>query len=364
MEMRKEDIFDHQVATLVSMVQRLQKTGGKDKELEVRVRNFVSFELIGRGAPDVTARAMGELDDAEADLLNEMVHHCSQTFYRTDAVWSAFAVPVAVNWHMQHHRRYRTNCGCKDTLDELALGIRQCVGAQEVFIDKRIYSATDLCATSARNLQDHLQQLVIGAPRLTAPLKSISLHSSSEPPWRMAYFLGVEVGDLNSKRRLQEPGVQDAMQGYLHLGVDALTKPNPAMPKPVIFALGAHGETVCHAPLYLHDAIRFGQKAMRGYRLRQMLQEISKEETRVTIYYTFNPLAYAFDLLLSGKWLTFELHWKLYSQEFIDEFVGDVKVVMSAEADSVECTLVCLEFEEFQATRAETAVACYRRKKT
>ena len=62
--MRKEDIFDHQVATLVSMVQRLQKTGGADKELEIRVRSFVSFELIGRGAPAVTARAMGEIGRA------------------------------------------------------------------------------------------------------------------------------------------------------------------------------------------------------------------------------------------------------------------------------------------------------------
>ena len=362
--MRKEDIFDHQVKTLVSMVQRLQKTRGADKELEVRVRSFVSFELIGRGAPDVTARAMGELDDAEADLLNDMVYHCSQTFYRTDAVWSAFAVPVAVNWHMQHHCRYRTNCGCKETLDELALGIRQCVGAQAVFMDKRIYSAADLYAASPRNLQDHLQQLVIGAPRLTAPLKSIALHSSSEPPWRMAYFLGVEVGDLNSKRRLQEPGVQDALQGYLHLGVDALTKPNPAMPKPVIFSLGAHGETVCHAPLYLQDAIRFGQKAMRGYRLRQLLGEISKEESRVTLFYSFNALQYSLDLLLSGKWLAFEMRWKLYRDESMEEFLQDVKTVMSAGAPDTECKLVCLEFEKFEAARAATSVNCYRRKKT
>ena len=362
--MRKEDIFDHQVKTLVSMVRRLQKTGGADKELEIRVRSFVSFELIGRGAPDVTARAMGELDDVEADLLNDMVHHCSQTFYRTDAVWSAFAVPVAVNWHMQHHCRYRINCGCKETLDELALGIRQCVGAQAVFMDKRIYSAADLFATSPRNLQDHLQQLVIGAPRLTAPLKSIALHSSSEPPWRMAYFLGVEVGDPNSKRRLQEPGVQDALQDYLHLGVDALTKPNPVMPKPVIFSLGAYGETVCHAPLYLQAAIRFGQKAMRGYRLRQLLGEISKEESRVTLFYSFNALQYSLDLLLSGKWLAFEMRWKLYREEAMEEFLQDVKTVMSAGAPDTECKLVCLELEEFRAARAATSVNCYRRKKT
>jgi hypothetical protein len=58
--------------------------GGTDKALELRVREFVSIELIGRGNADVIASALGELDDAEADRLNDMVNHYSDT-YRTDA---------------------------------------------------------------------------------------------------------------------------------------------------------------------------------------------------------------------------------------------------------------------------------------
>ena len=362
--MRKQDIFDHQVTTLVHMVQRLHSAGAADKELETKVRYFVAFELIGRGTPDVIARALGELGDAEADLLNDVVNHCSQVFYRTDAVWSAIAIPVAVNWHMQDHCNYRTSYGEQKFLDALGSGIRQCGGAKEVILDTHIYSAMELYAAPARVLHDHLQQLVISAPRLTAPLKSMALRSTNEPPWRMAYFLGVEVGDLQSKRRLHEPGVQEALQDYLHLGVDALTKPNTLMQKSALFARGVCGNTVCHSPLYLQEAIRFGQKALRGYRLRQMLEEIAKEEARVTLYYTFNALQYSLDLLLSGNWLAFEMRWMLFREEAMDEFLQDLDVVMSAGAQNIDCTLVCLDFEEFEAARAATAVDCYRMNKT
>jgi hypothetical protein len=356
--MRMQDIFDYQVKSLVGMVQRLQQSGGADRGLEARVRTFVAGELLGRGNADVIARAMGELEYAEADLLNDMVNHCTQTFYRTDAVWSAFAVPVAVNWHMRQHRIYKVNRGDKEYIDALASGIRQCTGSKAVILDTHIYSATELFRAEARTLHDHLQTLVIGAPRTTAPLKFMSLRSSSEPPWRVAYFLGVEVLEGNAKRRLNEPGVQEAMQSYLHLGADALT-----MPKSVMFNHGATGNTVCHSPLYLTDAIRSGQKALRGYRLRQILEEIAKAEKRVTLYYTFNPLAYSLDILLSGKWLAFEMRWKLFRDEAMDEFLQYLDVAISAGAQNIDCTLVCLEFDEFEAARAATAVDCYRRKK-
>jgi len=357
--MRTQDIFDHQVTTLVHLVQRLYHAAGADCELATRLRKFVSFELIGRGTADVIARALGELGDAEADLLNDTVNHCSQVFYRTDAIWSAIAVPVALRWNIQLQCAYRTSRGDGDFLKELADGIRQCTGAQAVILDKNIYSANALYGASAHQLHDHLQQLVIGAPRLAMPMKPMELRSANEAPWRMVYFLGVKVIDLKGRRRLHEPGVQDAMRSYLHLGADALTRQNSAM-----FKRGVSGETVCHSPLYIQEAIRYGQKSLRGYRLRQILEELAKEQARVTLYYTFNALQYSLDLLLSGKWLAFEMRWKLFREEAMDAFLRDFETVMSAGAPEIECKLVCLEFEEFEAARAATAVDCYRMNKT
>jgi len=356
--MRTQDIFDNQVTTLVNLIQRLHKAAGADSELATRLRKFVAFELLGRGTADVIARALGELGDAEADLLNDTVNHCSQVFYRTDAIWSAIAVPVALRWNIQLQCAYSTSRGDGDFLKELADGIRQCTGAQAVILDKNIYSANALYGASAHQLHDHLQQLVIGAPRLAMPIKPMELRSVNEAPWRMVYFLGAEVIELKGRRRLHEPGVQDAMRSYLHLGADALTRQNCAM-----FKRGVRGETICHIPLYMQEAIRYGQKALRGYRLRQILDEMAKEEARITLYYTFNALKYSLDLLLSGKWLAFEMRWKLYLDEAMDAFLHDISEVASAGVQNMECTLACLEFEEFEAARAATAVDCYRMKK-
>ena len=347
--MRTQDIFDHQVTTLVNLIQRLYKAAGADSELATRVRKFVAFELLGRGTADVIARALGELGDAEADLLNDTVNHCSQVFYRTDSIWSAIAVPVALRWNIQLQCAYSSSRGDEDFLKELAA----------VILDKNIYSANALYGASAHQLHDHLQQLVIGAPRLAMPMKPMELRSANEAPWRMVYFLGLEVIDLNGRHRLHEPGVQDAMRSYLHLGADALTRQNCAM-----FKRGVRGETTCHSPLYMQEAIRYGQKALRGYRLRQMLEELAKEEARVTLYYTFNALQYSLDLLLSGKWLAFEMRWKLFREEAMDAFLQDFETVMSAGAPDIKCKLVCLEFEEFEAARKATAVDCCRMNKT
>lgn len=184
----------------------------------------------------------------------------------------------------------------------------------------------------------------------------MALRSASEPPWRMVYFLGVEVTGLNAQRRLHDPGVRSALQSYLHLGAEALTI--PTSPK---FDLGARGETVSHHPLYLHDAIRFGEKALRGYKLRQLLEEIAKAEKLVTLYYAFNPLGYAFELLLCGAWLAFEMRWRLFAGETMEEFLQDAAMTVDAEAARLECTLIGMEFEEFQAMRTQSNVGRYRR---
>lgn len=84
----------------------------------------------------------------------------------------------------------------------------------------------------------------------------------------------------------------------------------------------------------------------------------------MTLFYTFNATQYSLDLLLSGKWLAFAMRWKLFQEESMEEFFQDAEVAMSAGARNIDCTLECLEFEEFQAAKAATAVDCYRMNKT
>jgi hypothetical protein len=136
------------------------------------------------------------------------------------------------------------------------------------------------------------------------------------------------------------------------------------MPNPAMFKQGAGGDTVCHAPSYLQDAIHFGHRALRGYRLRQMLAEMAKEEDRVTLHYSFNRLRYAVDVLLSGAWLAFEMCWTLSPEETMEYFLREVDVAISAGTQKIRCTVVGLACEEFHAVRAATAVDGYRKKKT
>ncbi|WP_342619555.1 hypothetical protein [Rhodoferax sp. GW822-FHT02A01] len=331
--MRSRDIFEHQVRSLVSLVRSWK------------------------------ARALGELEDVEADVLQDMVSLCSQSFDRGDEVWNAFAVPVAVHWRMRQECFFLAKRGQGPYLSELAAGIRQCTGAEKVLLDDAIYSAKALFAMSAHALHDHLQFLLLATPRLTKAPASIALRSCSEPPWRMAYFLGVEVTKPGGKRQLNEPGVQDAVQGCLHWGVDALTKSvgqdDLESAAPSKFEQGAFGTTVCHAPMYLLDAIQFGEKALPGYRLRQLLQEMAKEDKQATLYYAFNPVCFALDLLLKGRWLTSAMRWSLFASETVEDAQRQVRGAIAAAKTGLRCQLVSLELDALQEMSKKTALGIY-----
>jgi hypothetical protein len=362
--MRRQDFFEHQVQSLKGLVERWHASGGTDLSLEARVRGIVARDLMSVAGPEVTVRVLGELDFLEADRLQDMITLCSQSFLRTDAVWNAFAVPVAVQWHMQHHRIYIAKRAEPYYLNELAAGIRQCLGAERVVLDGAIYSADVLYRLSAHALHDQLQSIAMNGPRFTPALRSLALRSASEPPWRMVYFLGLEVAKLDATRRLHESGVQDALQSYLHLGEDALTKSAPvasASPASTTvlskFELGAHGNTICHAPMYLFDAIQFGEKARRGYCLRQLLEEMAKVQKQFALYHAFNPRAFAVDLLLEGKWLAYEMQWKMFVAETVEDALKDVQSVIDAATASVHCDLIELDAEDFQDQKDQTGLS-------
>lgn len=344
--MRSDDIFDCQVKTLVSLTQKLGGYEVKDASSKERLRDFVAFELIGRGSADVIVRAMGELDDQCADRLNDMVNHCSHTFYRKDEVWNTIAVPIVLNWNIQHEKAFRSNRADEGCLKELASAIRQCAGSKSVVLDRNFYSAHELHKAGARQLHDHLQQLVIGAPRLASALRPMPLRSVNESSWRTVFLIGCEVIDSNRKSRLQDPGVQDALQSYLHLGAESATGRNLAM-----FKLGARGETVCRTPTHLQDAICSGEKSLRGYRLNQIAQEISKEETSVTLNYAFDAFRNAFELLLAGKWLTFGFRWTLFLDESKDDFLNGIEAAMGIYPIGASIKFVEIDLEQMKAKR-------------
>jgi hypothetical protein len=352
--MRTYDIFEHQAQSLVGLVRRCEGFNGASPQLEELLKHFVATELLGRGNLDVIARALGELDEAQARRLNDMVNHCSQTFYHSTEIWSAIAVPIAVQWNRAKDAAFALRRADADCVNALAAVIRQCTGAQKVTLDRHLYSAHALFMASAHQMHDHLRQVITKGQRLAPAIKPLEVRSSNEAPWRMVYFLGAEIIDLQSKRRLNEAGVQDAMQCFLHLGEDALTSRDSAM-----FKRGVVGKTICHPPMYLHDAIQHGEQAMRGYRLRHMIDEISKEEKSIQLFYALDAFSQTYEILLVVKWLAFELRWKLFAGERFEAFVDEIKTQLKASSPSLQCKWIAVDLEEFLARRAATSLAFY-----
>ena len=101
--MRRQDFLERQVQTLRSLVERWHASGGADAILQARVRDAVAMDQLCLPRPEVVVRALGELEVLESDRLQDMIDLCSQTCFRNDETWSAFAIPVAVQWHMQPH---------------------------------------------------------------------------------------------------------------------------------------------------------------------------------------------------------------------------------------------------------------------
>jgi hypothetical protein len=91
-----------------------------------------------------------------------------------------------------------------------------------------------------------------------------------------------------------------------------------------------------------------------------MLREVTKEEKHVTLYYAFDPMRYAFELLLAGKWLAFGLRWALFSDEVNDNFLKEVELAMVAEPMGAASNVVEMDLEELKAKRQVTTFDLFR----
>ena len=101
--MNQQDDFERNVRRMVASVQRIEQGQWGNSEAAFQAaRKLVSQDLLQSDHPEVTARALGELDDSGATQLLQIVEHCSQTFYYGSSVLSVIAIPVGVYWRSSH----------------------------------------------------------------------------------------------------------------------------------------------------------------------------------------------------------------------------------------------------------------------
>ena len=344
--------IEREANILANQVRRLHATKCADKDLEKRVRSFVANELLEKGELAVTAWTMGLISEKEGGLLNEIVSHCSTTFYQNGKILSAIAVPVALLWKSRQDRIYCLNRGERARLESLATKAQKRVGAQQVVIGPHIYLGSEIFGTSARDLRYRLNGLMSGSKLYGRPTPS-PLRSRIDNQWEMRYFLGVEVLNDSSNPKLDDSEVQRTLLQWLSLGEDAV------LPHDSSKSIGPHDRTAkCLGINYLNNAIKTGEKAIRILRLGLLVEYVSESAHMVEITYCRAEISNHMEVMIAGDWFTLEYRWRIFCGESFDDFYRDVCLASRKVNDSCEEVIIsALNYSEYLNAKSSTKLA-------
>lgn len=342
--MRDQDKFDCQVRTLVAFVRRLEATNGYDLDAKNYVRNFVTGELLNERRLEVTAKAIGELSESESLLLINLINLYGTTFYKNGWVFSAVAVPVSLLWKSRQTRTYSLNRGSCESLASLAKSVKEHTGAASVIIDNHLYTARELFRASPRALFSRLQSLIAGVYNFKDHPFPSSLKSQLDDAWSMRYFLGVEIQQAEAERVLNNSDVQHAMKEHLYLGVAAAIENKN---KKIVDSKDR--TAICHGVLYLNEAIQLGERLIREYQLKSMLESVADGARQVDVKYYCNPLSDHIALLVSSDWLTLKFRWNTFAGESLQHFHKALRWAAQSSMEKCdEFSIEEVESEEFE----------------
>ena len=91
-----------------------------------------------------------------------------------------------------------------------------------------------------------------------------------------------------------------------------------------------------------------------------MVEEMAKVQKQFALYHAFNPGRFAVDLLLEGKWLAYEMQWKMFVAETVEDAIRDVQSVIEAAATNVHCDLIELNEEDLRSQKDQTALGHFQ----
>jgi hypothetical protein len=316
----QQDDFERNVRRLVAEVRRLEQGHGGTSETALQsVRKLVSQDLLQSDHPEVTARALGELDNSGATRLLKIVEHCSQTFYYSSSVLSVIALPVGVCWRSPLERHYELKRVNRTALNALEQTLSQRDGIRRVVFDTRPFAFASTSVTSIRDLREYLWHLNAGNQVATEQPTPHVVFSQADPGWQMFYLLGLEMSDPSARRFF----TGHELDHQLPLGKSEFMDSVAAAlqdPRQLI----SH----CHGVWYLHEALRQGQKALRRHRLSELLGALLRSvagESYIHFTYSMPMLSHRIELVASKSWLHLHGRWSLFQEETINDFVQELK---------------------------------------
>lgn len=301
---------------MLKKVRRLAASNGLDKAAYQAVRMQVSAEYIKDGRSNVVSATLGELNDPEAEqMLNEIITHCSETFYFEDRILKTVAIPVAVRLHTINDGDLTLSEGRENDLKSLALCIERRIGSRKIVLDSRIYAGNNLYYTNPKKMREFLVKLESGERQPEGGPKSTKLVSKSDPEWEMIYFMGVEVLDIGAKELLNSEESQRAMYSSRSHAEWAIAENNR-----VLFDTNVKADAKCFGFHYANQAVKIGEQHIRSYRLTALLAKHEFGVGGVRFKYAYDNFNFQVRLLVKGDLMTLEFQWKMLIGETLEPF--------------------------------------------
>lgn len=323
--MNIKSIFNKQVEALVQDVLLLERSQGNDQQVYKRVRKQVSGELIHQGQLEITAAAIGALEDEAAiSLLQSIVSHCSEHFYLSDRVLSAIALPVTFQMQSPPSCPLELQVGDASHLETLATVSRNLTQSRLMVFDNRLYSGQALFYSNAAKVYRHLCQLEVGVCHPEEGIKTNTASSNTDDCRQMLYFLGVQVTDLTHPRDLDSLESQRILGNWTHRAEWALTQCDP-----VLFAKGTRALAQCHGFHYLGRAVAEGEEIRRGLLLQSALANFDAGDHGVRLLYAHEFIHFQVKLLVISQAMVIEHCWKLMGSESIEGFRSQLDMAIA-----------------------------------
>ncbi|WP_342616744.1 hypothetical protein [Rhodoferax sp. GW822-FHT02A01] len=288
------NLFDRQVNQLILDMETLQDSAGSNTAALSRARHAVGQELLHGKGMDMTAAALGQIEDeATAQRLLAIVRYCSEHFeveggqgedgQADSRVLSAVVLPLSVRMHSKSKKPFALDRADSQALKELAQNIQDVLKARKVVFDSRFYDHRSLFALPPRDLCGHLIQLAGYSKSQVGGPKFCQLYAQADAPWRQVFLLGVEVADPMRSGRLDDLNIQ------VHAEVwNDHTSASIEYADAIFLNPDLRAEAEGHGAHYLHRGYAFGVMGLRSLRLKDMLIALRADGAHLQVFINSN----------------------------------------------------------------------------
>ena len=355
--------LNHQVDQLVADVMRLDKAGGSDSAALLRIRSRVSRELLESDSMELTTAALGRLEtESAAQRLLSILSYCSEHFVVGSQVLSVVALPVSIQLRSLNHHQTSLRKGERGALKELAQKMTNTLGADQVIFDTRLYQGPALFQMKAHAMRSFLMQLASGTLYPSGGPPEFQMSAEVDGPWRLAYFLGVEVMQAPKYPQLNDWPIQMHSRAWLD-------EPSAAIEcaDDVLFNVDVHAEAQSHGAFYLRRALEVGAKANRALRMVETFKFLGVDGFALNIYITSCALSMQVRTLMVCPLLVLENTWHLQNDESVWDFQCEIeRIALDLMPEFEPQTLQRVEPDEYArlATRHQAPLFCIINKTT